>query len=76
MIAIIGFSLSYSLASFYAHKDGEKIDPNQVRKLEKDSLNLWQNEHACGTTLSATFSFNQCVYMKARTEEMAQSLLV
>lgn len=30
VIALIGFSLSYSLASFYAYKEGYKVDPNQV----------------------------------------------
>ncbi|KAH9286106.1 Prestin [Echinococcus granulosus] len=29
VIALIGFSLSYSLASFYAHKEGYEVDPNQ-----------------------------------------------
>ncbi|VDM31110.1 unnamed protein product [Hydatigera taeniaeformis] len=29
VIALIGFSLSYSLASFYAYKEGYSVDPNQ-----------------------------------------------
>ncbi|VDK33119.1 unnamed protein product [Taenia asiatica] len=29
VIALIGFSLSYSLASFYAYKEGYKVDSNQ-----------------------------------------------
>ncbi|VUZ53054.1 unnamed protein product [Hymenolepis diminuta] len=29
VIALIGFALSYSLASFYGNKEGYKVDPNQ-----------------------------------------------